>query len=217
MPRAPRRRPLNVAALVGHTTLARRRPCRSSTGRPAKRRSRRCAALVREALAAGAIGMSTGTFYPPAVDATTEEIIEVGRPLTERKALYVTHMRDESDHVMESLDETFRIGRELGVPVVVSHHKVQNTPNFGRSQVTLPFIREAMQAPVHRPGLLSLQRRLHHDPHRPRHARRQGADRFQRAAPRMRRPRPRRHRRANGASPRTRPRAGCSRAARSTS
>ena len=62
-----------------------------------------------------------------------------------RKALYVTHMRDEADRVMESLEETFRIGRELGVPVVVSHHKVQNKPNFGRSQVTLPFIREAMR------------------------------------------------------------------------
>ena len=43
-----------------------------------------------------------------------------------RAALYVTHMRDEVDRVMESLDETFRIGRELDMPVVVSHHKVQN-------------------------------------------------------------------------------------------
>ena len=102
-------------------------------------------ALVQEALDAGAIGMSTGTFYPPSVKATTEEIIEVGRPLTASQGLYVTHMRDEADQVMESLDETFRIGRELGIPVVVSHHKVQNTPNFGRSALTLPFIQEAMR------------------------------------------------------------------------
>ena len=102
-------------------------------------------ALVEESLEAGAIGLSTGTFYPPAFAATTEEIIEVGRPLTARQALYVTHMRDEGDRVMDSLEETFRIGRELGVPVVVSHHKVQNRPNFGRSTVTLPFIREAMK------------------------------------------------------------------------
>jgi N-acyl-D-amino-acid deacylase len=94
---------------------------------------------------AGAIGMSTGTFYPPAVKATTEEIIEVGRPLAARKALYVTHMRDESDRVMESLEETFEIGRALGIPVVVSHHKVQNTQNFGKTKVTLPFIQEAMK------------------------------------------------------------------------
>jgi N-acyl-D-amino-acid deacylase len=102
-------------------------------------------ALVEEAMQAGAIGMSTGTFYPPAAKATTEEIIEVGRPLGVHKALYVTHMRDEADQVMESLEETFRIGRELAVAVVVSHHKLQNVQNHGRSAETLPFIRNAMR------------------------------------------------------------------------
>jgi N-acyl-D-amino-acid deacylase len=135
---------VNVAAMVGHTTL--RAVTMSDLNRPAN--SEEVAAmrrLVDESLQAGAIGMSTGTFYPPAFHATTEEIIEVGRPLTAKKALYVTHMRDEADKVMDSLEETFRIGRELGIPVVVSHHKLQNRPNFGKSAVTLPFIREAMK------------------------------------------------------------------------
>ncbi len=135
---------INVAALVGHSTL--RVMTMTSLDRPAEPAEiAAMSALVEEALAAGAIGMSTGTFYPPAVKASTEEIIEVGRPLTASGALYVTHMRDESDKVMAALDETFRIGRELDVPVVISHHKVQNTPNFGRSTVTLPHIRAAMQ------------------------------------------------------------------------
>ena len=135
---------LNVAALVGHSTL-RVRTMRA-LDRPAE--PDEIAAmqqLVAEALDAGAIGLSTGTFYPPAFHATTEEIIAVGRPVSERGGLYVTHMRDESNRVMEALDETFRIGRELDIPVVVSHHKVQNKPNFGRSKVTLPHIRAAMQ------------------------------------------------------------------------
>ena len=103
-------------------------------------------ALVEEALDAGAIGLSTGTFYPPAAAATTEEIIEVGRPLSgSGGALRHPHARREPTAVMESLDETFRIGRELGVPVVVSHHKVQSTANFGRSVETLPRIRATMQ------------------------------------------------------------------------
>lgn len=135
---------VNVAAMVGHTTL--RAVTMAALDRPAN--ATEIAAmreLVEEAMQAGAIGMSTGTFYPPATAASTEEIIEVGRPLTARKALYVTHMRDEGDRVMESLDETFRIGRALEIPVVVSHHKLQNTQNFGRSAQTLPFIREAMK------------------------------------------------------------------------
>ncbi|MGZ5183977.1 MAG: N-acyl-D-amino-acid deacylase family protein [Caldimonas sp.] len=135
---------VNVAALVGHSTL--RVMTMASLDReaePAEIAAMR--ALVGEALAAGAIGLSTGTFYPPAVKATTEEIIAVGRPLRAADGIYVTHMRDEADKVMAALDETFRIGRELDVPVVVSHHKVQNVPNFGRSAVTLPHIRAAMQ------------------------------------------------------------------------
>jgi N-acyl-D-amino-acid deacylase len=135
---------VNVAALVGHSTL--RAAVMADLDRPAN--AAEIAAMrahVEEAMRAGAIGLSTGTFYPPAAHATTEEIIEVGRPLSARKALYVTHMRDEGDRVMEALDETFRIGRALDVPVVVSHHKVQNTHNHGRTKETLGYIREQMK------------------------------------------------------------------------
>ena len=74
----------------------------------------------------------------------------MGRPLAARKALYVTHMRDEGDRVMEALEETFRIGRELAVPVVVSHHKVQNVaePRPHRGDAA-PHPRRD-EAPVHR-------------------------------------------------------------------
>jgi N-acyl-D-amino-acid deacylase len=135
---------VNVAAMVGHSTL--RANAMAALDRPANDAEiAAMQAFVEEAMQAGAIGLSTGTFYPPAAHATTEEIIEVCRPLSARKALYVTHMRDESDHVMRSLEETFRIGRELDVPVVVSHHKVSGTPNFGKAKITLPFIEETMK------------------------------------------------------------------------
>jgi N-acyl-D-amino-acid deacylase len=53
-------------------------------------------------------------------------------------------MRDEGDRVMESLEETFRIGREVGVTVLISHHKVFGENNRGRSEQTLAFIRKNM-------------------------------------------------------------------------
>src|SRR5262249_44373757 len=102
--------------------------------------------LVDEALGAGAIGVSTGLYYEPARAAPTEEVIEICRPLSARKGLYCTHMRNESDRVVDSLEESFRIGRELGVPVVISHHKVVGTPNHGRSAETLPIIERAMRS-----------------------------------------------------------------------
>ena len=135
---------VNVAALVGHTAL--RVGCMASVDRPATdAEADAMRAQLQAALQAGAIGLSTGTAYPPALAATTEEIIAVGQPLGAHGGLYVTHMRNESDAVVPALEETFRIGRELGVPVVVSHHKVQNRQNFGRSTETLDLIRRTQQ------------------------------------------------------------------------
>jgi len=102
--------------------------------------------LVHEALAAGAIGVSTGLYYEPAAAAPTEEVIEICRPLAEFGGLYCTHMRDEAEKVLDSLEESFRIGREVGVPVVISHHKVAGLPNHGRSRETLPLIAARMRS-----------------------------------------------------------------------
>jgi len=133
----------NRAMLVGHTTL--RVATMDDLEKPATpAQIEQMRALVVEAMEAGAIGVSTGLFYEPAVAAPTEEVIEICRPLKAFNGLYCTHMRDEADGVMDSLEETFRIGREVGVPVVISHHKVIGAKNYGRSDETLEFIRQSM-------------------------------------------------------------------------
>ena len=135
---------VNVAALVGHTSL--RASVMSSLDRAATSDEiTRMQRLLDEALQAGAIGMSSGTFYPPARSAPMSELIEVGRPLSACKGLYTTHMRDEGDDILSSLQETFDIGRTLDVPVVISHHKIRGQHNAGRSRVTLPLIRDHMR------------------------------------------------------------------------
>jgi N-acyl-D-amino-acid deacylase len=135
----------NCALLVGHTTL--RVGVMDDLQRPARAQEvRRMRELADEALSAGAIGVSTGLYYEPAVAAPTEEVIEVCRPLSRRHGLYCTHMRSEGDAILDSLEESFRIGRELGVPVVISHHKVAGKPNHGRSRETLPLIEERMRS-----------------------------------------------------------------------
>jgi N-acyl-D-amino-acid deacylase len=134
----------NCALLVGHSAL--RVQTVSDVNRAATAAEQgEMRRLAEEALAAGAIGISTGLWYEPARAATTEEVIEVCRPLTARGALYCTHMRDEADDVTESLEETFRIGRELAVRVVISHHKVAGVRNHGRSRETLALIERCMR------------------------------------------------------------------------
>ena len=133
----------NCAMLVGHTTL--RVATMSDLSKPAS--STEISAmreLVQEAMQAGAIGVSTGLFYEPAIAAPTEEVIEVCSPLKQFNGLYCTHMRNEADRVIDSLEESFRIGREVGVPIVISHHKVTEQANHGRSTETLALIEKNM-------------------------------------------------------------------------
>ena len=133
----------NCAMLVGHITL--RVSAMDDVTKPATANEIAVMrALAEEALAAGAIGISTGLFYEPACAATTEEVIEVCQPLAAHGGIYCTHMRDEGGEIVEALEETFRIGRELGVPVVISHHKLKYTENFGRSTETLALIEKRM-------------------------------------------------------------------------
>lgn len=131
---------VNVAAQVGHSTL--RVATMSDLHRPATAdeiaHMRR---LLEASLDAGAIGLSTGLFYRTADASSTEEVIAITETLRGRTgALYTTHMRNEADQVDEALRESFRIGRETGVPVVISHHKCCGTRNFGRAPQTLALI-----------------------------------------------------------------------------
>lgn len=135
---------VNVVPLVGHTTL--RAVVMDSLDRAATPDEvAEMRILLEEALAAGALGISTGTWYPPARHATTEEVLGVCAPLASHGAMYVTHMRHEDHRVMDALEETFHIGRTLGVTVLVSHHKVMHSANFGLTRETLPFILETMK------------------------------------------------------------------------
>ena len=136
---------VNVVAQVGHSTLRMGimdgLDRAATTGEIAGMRAR-----LEDSLEAGAVGMSTGLFYPPANAAPTDEVVELAAALAPAGAMHSTHMRDEAEHVLESLDETFEIGRRARVPVVISHHKCAGAPNHGRTLESLPKIEAARQA-----------------------------------------------------------------------
>ncbi len=135
---------VNAACMVGHTTL-RANVMGNDLQRSASLWEReQMRSQLETSLEAGAFGFSTGTFYPPARAADLEEIVAVAAPLARFDAPYVTHMRNEAEGVMASLEETFEIGRRLGVRVVISHHKIAGVANHGRSVETLARIGAAM-------------------------------------------------------------------------
>ena len=144
---ALQKRPTNVNTLAfcGHMSL-RVEAMAGDVYRPAN--DREIGAMqgrLAEALAQGASGFTTGLYYAPNAQATTDEVIAVGEALRSHGGLYMTHMRDEADGVLDSIRETLRIGRETGTPerpveVIISHHKCSMPENFGRARETLALI-----------------------------------------------------------------------------
>ncbi len=98
---------------------------------------------VAEGMLDGALGLSTGLFYLPGSFAETEEVIALAEVAAEAGGIYISHMRNEDVNVLESVRETIRIGREAGIPVQMTHHKVGGHRNFGRSAESIELMREA--------------------------------------------------------------------------
>lgn len=131
---------VNVMALIGHQTL-RVEAMEGDVARPAKDGEiAKMRERLKQSLAEGASGFSTGLWYPPAMHATTEEVIAIAEPLRAAGGLYVTHMRDEGERVLAAIEETLLIGKRVGVPVHISHHKCSLPENFGRSVQTLALL-----------------------------------------------------------------------------
>ncbi len=136
---------LNAALLVGHTTL--RISAMADLERAADAREvAHMQAALREALAAGAIGLSTGVYYPQARAATTQELIQVAEPLRDGAGVITMHIRDEADAIDDALREALAVGRAVNAPLVLSHHKLMGRANHGRSSQTLALIEAAARA-----------------------------------------------------------------------
>src|SRR6185437_2389994 len=81
----------------------------------------------------GALGLSSGLAYLSANAAPTEEVLALAELLAAAGAIYTTHMRTETEGILEAMSEAFRIGRQATVPVVISHLKCAGIANWGRS------------------------------------------------------------------------------------
>lgn len=135
--------PVNTYALIGHMSLRVEAMDGDTQRQATDREAERMRARLAEALAQGASGFSTGLYYPPNIHAPTQEVIAVAEALRQAGGIYVTHMRDEANDIMLSIEETLKIGRDTGSPVVISHHKCSMPENFGRSDETLPALDRA--------------------------------------------------------------------------
>lgn len=134
----------NVAALVGHGAV-RQAVLGMNPRAPNQAELRRMAALVAEGMDAGALGLSTGLVYEPGSYATTQEIIALGRPVAEAGGIYVSHIRNEADQLVEAVEEALDVGRALGCGVHISHHKALGLQNWGKVGASIATIDRARE------------------------------------------------------------------------
>ena len=133
---------VNVAALVGHTALRNNHMDRLDREATASEVASMQEQL-REALDHGALGLSTGLAYLSAHSASVEEVQSLVEVLPGSGAVYTTHLRSETDQVLPAMQEAFHVGRESGVPVIVSHLKCAGIDNWGHSREVLQSLESA--------------------------------------------------------------------------
>ncbi len=122
---------VNFATLVGHGNI--RASVAGYSDRELSRKEMEAMTrMLREAMDAGAKGLSTGLIYPPGIYSGTSEIISLAREAAQHGGIYATHMRSEGDMLMESIEEVISIALKSGIHVHISHLKASGEKNWDK-------------------------------------------------------------------------------------
>jgi N-acyl-D-amino-acid deacylase len=135
----------NVALLIGHGSI-RREVLGEAARAPTAEELARMQDLVRRGIDEGAFGVSSGLYYLPGANATTEEVIALARVAGERGGVYTSHIRDEADYnigVVAAVEEVIRIADEGRLTGIVSHMKALGPDNWGKSATMIERIEQA--------------------------------------------------------------------------
>ena len=138
---------VNAGMLVGHNTL-RLMVMGMEDRAPTAAELDQMKALLEDGLKAGALGLSSGLFTSPGSYAKPDELIALGHVLKRHNAAYFTHLRDESDGVIASVEEAIAFGEATGVHVQIVHFKCSGVNNWGKVDAALGLMADARRCGV---------------------------------------------------------------------
>jgi N-acyl-D-amino-acid deacylase len=138
---------VNVASYVGMDNVW-EAVMGNSQVRPTAEEREAMKALVDEAMKDGAFGLSTMLAMPPGSLATTDDLVELCKPVAKHGGLYSTHNRNEGTEVLAAVKEAIAIGERAGVPVDVIHLKIADKKLWGRMSEVVALIDEARKRGV---------------------------------------------------------------------
>lgn len=136
--------PLNVVHNVGASQV-REIVLGEEDVQPNQQQLERMRELVGESMEEGTAGLSTALIYPPATYASTDEIVELAQVAGSYGGLYLTHMRNEGNRVLDAIEEAVEIGRRANVPVHIYHLKAAGRENWPLMEDALELIRTARE------------------------------------------------------------------------
>ncbi len=135
----------NFASFVGATTI--RSYLLGQANRPPDTLElKKMKSLVRQAMQDGAMGLGSSLIYAPADFASTDELIELCKVVSEYGGMYITHMRSESDRILSAMNETFRIAKQANVAAEIYHLKINHQRNWNKIDTVLMKIDSAQRA-----------------------------------------------------------------------
>ncbi|MFY9554264.1 MAG: D-aminoacylase [Blastocatellia bacterium] len=139
---------VNLLAFVGHATV-RQQVMGRDYNRPATQNEiAEMVKLVERGMREGAVGLSTGLEYDVGRSSTTDEVIELARAAARYHGIYMSHVRDEADEVMNAFTEAVRIGRDARIPVQISHIKLGTVGVWGQAEKAIDLINAARHSGV---------------------------------------------------------------------
>ncbi|MFH1941841.1 MAG: D-aminoacylase [bacterium] len=132
----------NAALLVGHGTV-RNLVMGMEDREPTPEDLERMKALIEEAMEQGACGMSTGLIYAPSSYARTDEVIELVKVIAPYGGIYHSHIRNERERFLESVEELIQIAEACSVRAHISHFKVLGRQNWGLVKEACDLVEKA--------------------------------------------------------------------------
>lgn len=130
---------INFVALVGHGTV-RSAVLGLERREPSTQELEEMKLYVKEAMEAGCFGLSTGLIYDPGVFSKTDEIISLAKVAARYGGVYTSHIRNESDLLLDAVNEAITIGEAAKLPVEISHIKACAQRNWGLVRAALELI-----------------------------------------------------------------------------
>ncbi len=132
----------NVASFVGSATV-REHELGAEDRPPTADELARMQALVREAMAEGAVGLAAALVYAPAFYADTDELVALAAAAGESNGMYISHLRSEGNAFLEGLDELVHVSREAQVRAEIYHLKAAGRSNWNKLEPVIERMESA--------------------------------------------------------------------------